>query len=98
MPPGCRLMAVVKANAYGHGAFETAVCLEQIGVTLILQVATIDEGIALRRWGIRGDILILGFTDPSRAKELHRYRLIQTLIDAPYAKDWHGRGISSGHI
>lgn len=98
MPPGCRLMAVVKANAYGHGAFETAVCLEQIGVTSFA-VATIDEGIALRRWGIRGDILILGFTDPSRAKELHRYRLIQTLIDAPYAKRLARQGyIIRSHI
>ncbi|MCH1982538.1 serine racemase VanT catalytic subunit [Ruminococcus sp. OA3] len=93
MPPGCRLMAVVKANAYGHGAFETAVCLERIGVTSFA-AATIDEGIALRRWGIRGDILILGYTEPSRAEELHRYRLIQTLIDYPYAKSLIRQGYS----
>ncbi len=84
LPPECRLMAVVKAEAYGHGAFEIAVHLEKIGVRAFA-VATADEAIALRKYGIRGEILILGYTDVCRARELQKYRLTQTLIDFSYA-------------
>lgn len=84
MPPGCALMAVVKAEAYGHGAFAVSACLEQAGIRAFA-VATLDEGIALRRYGIRGQILVLGYTSPGRAKELRRYRLMQTVISAGYA-------------
>lgn len=85
MREGCELMAVVKAEAYGHGACETAVCLERLGVKAFA-VATIEEGIALRKYGISGDILILGYTSPQRARELKRYKLIQTIIDLRYAR------------
>ena len=47
MPPQCELMAVVKADAYGHGAFEIATYMNRIGVKAFA-VATIDEGIELR--------------------------------------------------
>ncbi len=85
MPHGCELMAVVKTEAYGHGAYAVSTRLEKDGVRAFA-VATIDEGIRLRRYGIRGDILILGFTDVHRAKELKKYRLTQTLIDSAYAE------------
>ena len=81
---GCELMAVVKANGYGHGAVETAKALNAVGVCSFA-VATIDEGIALRREGICGKILILGYTDPERAGELKKYELCQTIISLPYA-------------
>ncbi len=79
------LMAVVKTQAYGHGAFQIATFLNQMGVKAFA-VATIDEGIQLRRYGICGEILILGYTNPNRAKELKKYDLMQTLIDFKYAK------------
>lgn len=85
MPAGCELMAVVKADAYGHGAPETAAFLEQNGVNAFA-VATIEEGIELRKYGISGEILILGYTNPYRAGELKRYNLIQTIIDLAYAR------------
>lgn len=81
---GCQLMAVVKAEAYGHGAFQIATCIQQMGVKAFA-VATIDEGINLRHYGITGEILVLGYTCPSRAGELQRYDLMQTLIDYDYA-------------
>lgn len=84
MPSGCELMTVVKAEAYGHGALRIATHLQKIGVKAFA-VATIDEGIHLRQFGITGDILILGYTCPSRAMELRRYNLIQTLIDYDHA-------------
>ncbi len=79
-----KIMAVVKANAYGHGAYEIAVHLNKIGIDAFA-VATIDEGIKLRKYGISGDILILGYTDIGRAKELKKYNLTQTLIDFEYS-------------
>lgn len=84
MPSRCELMAVVKAEAYGHGMCEIAVHLDKIGVRAFA-VATIDEGIRLRRCGVRGEILILGYTVPERAWELRKYDLAQTLIDYAYA-------------
>lgn len=92
MPPRCRLMAVVKAEAYGHGSFEIATHLEKNGVRAFA-VATIDEGIRLRTYGIRGEILILGFTDVSRAAELKKYDLMQTLIDRSYAEELDRQGV-----
>lgn len=76
--------AVVKAEAYGHGMYEVTTYLEQIGVSSFA-VATIDEGIRLRKYGISSEILILGYTSPSRAKELCKYELTQTLIDYRYS-------------
>lgn len=84
MPPNCELMAVVKAKAYGHGGYEMATHMSKLGINAFA-VATIDEGIELRRYGISGEILILGYTDPIRAKQIHKYDLMQTLIDYEYA-------------
>ncbi len=84
MSPKCELMAVVKAQAYGHGMYEIATHLDKIGVRAFA-VATINEGIALRRYGIRGEILILGYTPPEQAKILQKYDLTQTLVDYAYA-------------
>lgn len=98
MPPGCKLMAVVKAGAYGHGALEVSARLGKTGVDAFA-VATIDEGIELRKYGIRGDILILGYTSVRRAADLRKYDLTQTLIDFDYAEALNGQGISvKAHI
>lgn len=92
MHPKCRLMAVVKAEAYGHGAYEITTYLEKIGVRAFA-VATIDEGISLRKYGIRSEILILGYTSVYRAAELQKYNLIQTLISFEYANELNRQGV-----
>ncbi|MCM1155132.1 MAG: serine racemase VanT catalytic subunit [Roseburia sp.] len=92
MSPDTRLMAVVKANAYGHGSIAIAKCLNHLG-TEAFAVAAIEEGIALRKHGIRGEILILGYTAPERAAELKRYDLTQTLIDLTYAQTLNRQNI-----
>jgi len=98
LPEKCELMAVVKAQAYGHGAYEVATHLNQMGVKAFA-VATIDEGIELRQYGITGEILILGYTPVVRAKELRKYDLIQTLIDYEYACALNEQGCSvNAHI
>ena len=94
MPQKCELMAVVKAEAYGHGAFETAVYLEKIGVKAFA-VATIDEGIELRSYGIREDILILGYTSPERVRELKRFKLIQTLVSYEHAVELNSKEVKT---
>ena len=91
LPEGCELMAVVKAQAYGHGLYEITVNLNRMGVKAFA-VATVDEGIALRSWGTIGEILILGYTAPERARELCQYQLTQTLIDKEYAVGLNGQG------
>lgn len=63
LPPGMRLMASVKANAYGHGAVETAREAELCGVDY-LGVAFLDEALQLRRAGIAAPILVLGYVPP----------------------------------
>ncbi|CAM4181829.1 alanine racemase [Paenibacillus alkaliterrae] len=60
MPDGCRLMASVKANAYGHGAVEIAREAERFGVEYF-GVAFLDEALQLRKAGIQTPILVLGF-------------------------------------
>ena len=98
MYPKSKIMAVVKTNAYGHGTYEIAVHLNKIGIDAFA-VATIDEGIELRKYGICGDILILGYTDVKRAKELKKYDLMQTLIDFEYSCDLNKQQIPiNAHI
>ena len=91
LPAGCELMAVVKANAYGHGDVEIAANLSQIGISSFA-VATIDEGIRLRTHGIKGEILILGYTLPERTAELVHYHLTQAVIDYDHAKQLNAFG------
>ncbi len=61
LPPSMKLMAVVKANAYGHGAAEIAREVSECGADW-LGVAFLDEAIALRRAGIALPILVMGYT------------------------------------
>lgn len=91
LPPGCALMGVVKADAYGHGAKAVARFLQKRGVKAF-GVACLSEGIALRKAGIRGTILILGYTDPKEAVLLRRWRLTQTILDASYGMALSAQG------
>ena len=85
IPTQTKIMAVVKANAYGHGMTEISKKLNQVGVT-DFAVATLEEGIILREAGIKGNILILGYTNFNNIDYLLKYNLIQTIVDYEYAK------------
>lgn len=76
--PNAKLMAVVKADGYGHGAIEVAQCALQNGAE-ILGVARIEEGIQIRKAGIQAPILIFGYTLPQLAAMLLEYNLIQSV-------------------
>lgn len=63
LPRSMKLLACVKANAYGHGAVEMTQELERLGIDYV-SVAFLDEAIQLRRAGITTPILVLGYTPP----------------------------------
>ncbi len=78
LSPSSHLMAVVKANGYGHGSVEVAGIALQSGADC-LGVARINEGITLRKAGINSPILIFSYTPPSMAKYLVEFNLTQTI-------------------
>jgi alanine racemase len=73
------IMAVVKADAYGHGAVEVAKVALYNGASA-LAVAMTDEGIQLRNHNINVPILILGYTPELKIEESVKYNLIQTVF------------------
>lgn len=85
LPEGARIIAVVKADAYGHGDGRIAVELNRLGVDLFA-VSNIDEAITLREAGAEGEILILGYTPPELYSKLIEYDITQTLISEEYAE------------
>jgi len=80
LAPGTRLMGVIKANAYGHGAVETARVLHRAGADAFA-VATLGEAIELRQGGIEAPLLVLGYTPPWQAAEALRHSVTLTLFD-----------------
>jgi len=80
-----RLYAVVKADAYGHGAVPVAARLARAGADRFA-VANPEEGTALRRGGIAGEILVLSRVDPEDVPRLAAYGLTPTLYDAAQAE------------
>ena len=77
-PNGPRVIAVVKANAYGHGADRVGPALEAAGADL-LACADIEEAIVLRRAGVRAPILIFGALSVSDLAGLFEYNLTPTI-------------------
>lgn len=82
------LIAVVKANAYGHGAASVALALEAEGVAM-LACADVDEGVALRDAGVRAPILVFGALGISDLDGIFTHRLTPT-ISSP----WAGRALA----
>ncbi|RED63226.1 serine racemase VanT catalytic subunit [Cohnella lupini] len=85
LPSATSIMAVVKADAYGHGAVRVAKRLYAGGVRFFA-VAEIEEAAALRKKGVKGDILILGYTPSDRLEDLIRFNLTQTVTNAEDAE------------
>lgn len=77
-------MAVIKADAYGHGDAMVARTLSSLGVKLFA-VSNIDEAVGLRNAGINGEILILGYSSPMYANTLHYLDLTQAIVSEEYA-------------
>lgn len=95
LPDGCRLMAVLKANAYGHGAVQLAMALEDQPEDWIA-VATLGEALELRKAGVRKHILIMGGTDVSYVRTLAEQQLTQTVVSYDYGCALAGTARSQG--
>lgn len=79
------IMAVIKADAYGHGDVQVARMLSGCGVHLFA-VSNIDEAVGLRESGIKGEILILGYSSPYYVRTLYDNDLTQALVSEEYAE------------
>lgn len=85
IPASCRFLGVVKADAYGHGAVPISRHLVELGAQY-LAVSNIEEAVQLRRGGLRGPILILGYTPPFYTDDLAAMNLRQEVHSLEYAK------------
>ena len=86
VPAGTKLMAVLKSDAYGHGAAYLAPVLERECGVDWFAVACLAEAIELRKNGVEKPVLILGLTDPRYASLLSKYSLTQTVGCLDYAQ------------
>ncbi len=93
--PGARFMAVVKANAYGHGAVEVAQRALDSGAHC-LGVARIQEAVALRESGIDSRILVLGYTPPELTRIALDNRLTLTVFDVDTARAISDSAVAAG--
>lgn len=80
-----KIIAVVKADAYGHGDIEVARVLMQEGVS-DFAVSNVEEACKLRNAGIKGEILVLGYTPISQLQRILDHDITQTLISETYAE------------
>ncbi|MBU0503909.1 MAG: alanine racemase [Candidatus Omnitrophota bacterium] len=88
-----KVMACVKADAYGHGIIPVSKKLESLGVDC-LGVASIDEGIALRKAGLKSQILILGLILKEDIEPLFKYRITPTVCVDELARVLNKRACS----
>lgn len=85
IPSQSKIMAIVKANGYGHGDVVCAKELVKCGIDFF-GVSSIDEAVTLRENGIEEEILILGYTPPIHFPLLVKYDILQTFVGLEYAK------------
>jgi len=92
-----QLMAVVKANAYGHGAEMVARTALESGATW-LGVNTVDEGVQLRRAGLTAPILVLGHCPPQEAEKVVANHLTPTVTTLETALALAGASVERGLV
>jgi alanine racemase len=79
IPEGVKVLAVVKADAYGHGAIPVSLRLEKSGVEY-LGVAIPEEGVELRKGGVKAPILVLGGIFGREVDQIFRFRLTPVIF------------------
>ena len=93
--PQARFLGVVKADAYGHGAIQTAKVLEELGCEY-LAVSNIDEARQLRRAGIGLPILQLGVTPADQTKRILKNRVTQAVWSEAAATAFSAAALAAG--
>ncbi|MFQ5736011.1 MAG: alanine racemase [Thermodesulfobacteriota bacterium] len=92
-----RMMAVVKANAYGHGDLEVAGLLEGLGCEY-LGVAMPEEGARLRAGGVKAPVVVLGGVFPGQTEGLFEHDLTPVISDISTARRIDGFARGSGTV
>lgn len=87
----CDIMAIIKADAYGHGASRIAKKLVQCGIKSF-GVSNLEEALELRNSGIKESILVLGYTPVSLAGVLYENDIVQTVLSLEYAEELKAHG------
>ena len=92
--PGVKLLAVIKADAYGHGAVRVGKYLEdQVDY---FAVATAEEAMELREQGIRLPVLVLGYISPEQYGEILDYDITQTVYSLEIAEKLSEASVKAG--
>lgn len=86
VPQNVRMLCVVKADAYGHGALAYALELERLGIADAFAVAVVEEARELREGGVKGMIVILGGASDESLREAVRLNVSQAVYE-PWALD-----------
>lgn len=89
------ICGVVKADAYGHGDLMVARTLSDCGAQWFA-VSSLREGVRLRKGGITQPILVLGYSDPALAVEMHSYNLTLALPSLDWAKAASKAAVEAG--
>lgn len=84
---GTQIMAVVKTDAYGHGAVPLSILLEPQEYLWGFATATVDEAVELRKAGIKKPILVLGYSFPECYADVVKYGLTQTVFQLEMAEE-----------
>ncbi len=90
------LFAVIKADAYGHGAVPVGLHIQDLVDGYA--VAIVEEGVELRKSGIQKNIIILGYTDPTQYAAILRYGMEQTVYAYDMAKRLSDLAVAMGSI
>lgn len=98
LPEGGRLMNILKANAYGHGAVPVAKALAAAFPEDWMGVACLSEALELREAGIQQEILILGYTPAEAAPILAEKHITQALVSPTYADELAARAKEAGVV
>lgn len=95
LAPGCHPLAIVKADAYGHGAVPVSKALEEAGADFF-GVSNLEEALQLRQGGIIHPILILAYTPPEEAVRLAENDIIQTVLTLENAQELNEAAAAAG--
>ena len=93
--PKAKLLGVVKADAYGHGAVAVARKLEALGAAY-LAVSNIDEAAELRAAGVTIPILMLGYTPPEQGERIVRLGMTQAVVNLDAARAYDAAAERAG--
>ena len=94
---GTKFLAVCKANAYGHGMIQIAKKLQELKVDM-LAVASVEEGIELRKNGIIIPILCFGQSSPELTDLIIKYDITQTVENLEFGKIFSKKALGKGKM